>query len=96
MTVPVDWFERHESFYYPPLLTTCRDMSKFGSASSYNRKNQTNSYNFLQITWANACDTNLDDCTGRLVWNARIILLSTLTLHPPKWMANSTLYFVRP
>ena len=42
-----------------------------------------------QINWANACDTNLDDCTGRSVWNARIILFSTPTLHPPEWMANS-------
>ena len=50
-----------------------------------------------QINWANAyaCETNLDDCTGRSVWNACIVLLSTLTLHPSKWMANSevcTLY----
>ena len=42
-----------------------------------------------QINWTNACDTNLDDCTGRLVRNAWIVLLSTLTLHPPEWMANS-------
>ena len=48
-----------------------------------------------QINWTNACATNLDDCTGISVWNARIVLLSTLTLHPPEWMANSevcTLY----
>ena len=48
-----------------------------------------------QINWANACDTNLDDCTGRSVWNAWIVLLSTLTLHPPERMGNSevcTLY----
>ena len=44
-----------------------------------------------QINWANACDTNLDDCTGRLNRNTWIVLLllSTLTLHPPEWMANS-------
>ena len=41
-----------------------------------------------QINWANACDTNLDDCTSRSVRNARIVLLSTLTLHSPKRMAN--------
>ena len=41
-----------------------------------------------QINWTNACDTNLDDCTGRLVSNARIVLLSTLTLHPPERMTN--------
>ena len=48
-----------------------------------------------QINWANARDTNLDDCSGRSVRNALIGLLSTLTLHPPEWMANSeecTLY----
>ena len=26
-----------------------------------------------QINWANACDTNLDDSTGRSVQNARIV-----------------------
>ena len=28
-----------------------------------------------QINWANAyaCETNLDDCTGRSVWNACIV-----------------------
>ena len=41
-----------------------------------------------QINWANAYGTNLDDCTGRSVRNAWIGLLSTLTLHPPEWMAN--------
>ena len=48
-----------------------------------------------QINWANAYDTNLDACTGRSVRNTWIILLSTLTLHLPRWMANSevcTLY----
>ena len=48
-----------------------------------------------QINGANVCDTNLDNCTGRSVRNGRIDLLSTLTLHPPGWMANSevcTLY----
>ena len=48
-----------------------------------------------QINWANACTNNLDDCTGRLVQDALIVLLFTLTLHPPEWMANSevrTLY----
>ena len=40
-------------------------------------------------------DTKLDDCTSRSVQNAWIVLLSTLTLHPSKWMTNSevcTLY----
>ena len=41
-----------------------------------------------QINWANARNTNLDDCTGRSVRNAWIGLLSTLTLLPPEWMAN--------
>ena len=48
-----------------------------------------------QINWANAYDTNLDISISRLVRNGRIDLLSTLTLHPSKWMANSevcTLY----
>ena len=48
-----------------------------------------------QINWAVAYTTNLDACTGRSVRNACIVLLSTLTLHPPEWMANSevcTLY----
>ena len=48
-----------------------------------------------QINWANACTHNLDGCAGRSVRNARIVLLSTLTLHPPERMANSevcTLY----
>ena len=42
-----------------------------------------------QINWANEYDTNLDISISRLVWNALIVLLSTLTLHPPEWMANS-------
>ena len=41
-----------------------------------------------QINWANAYDTNLDISISILVQNGRIDLLSTLTLHPPKWMAN--------
>ena len=45
-----------------------------------------------QINWANAFDTNLDDCTGRLVRNGWIVLLSTLTLRPPEWMAISEVY----
>ena len=34
-----------------------------------------------QINWANVCDTNLDNCTGRSVRNGRIDLLSTSTLN---------------
>ena len=41
-----------------------------------------------QINWANARDTNLDDCTGRLLRNGLIYILSTLTLQPPEWMAK--------
>ena len=48
-----------------------------------------------QINRANVYAINLDSCTGRSVRNACTVLLSTLTLHPPEWMANSevcTLY----
>ena len=41
-----------------------------------------------RINWTNVYNNNLDDWTSRLVWNALIVLLFTLTLHPPKWMAN--------
>ena len=34
-----------------------------------------------QINWANTHNNNLDDCTGRSVQNAWIVLLSTLTLN---------------
>ena len=42
-----------------------------------------------QINWTNVYNNNLDDWTSRLVGNASIVLLFTLTLHPPEWMANS-------
>ena len=42
-----------------------------------------------QNNWANSCYTNLDISISRSVRNARIVLLSTLTLHPPECMANS-------
>ena len=48
-----------------------------------------------QINLANAYNNNLDISISRSVQNALIFLLSTLTLHPPGWMANSevcTLY----
>ena len=48
-----------------------------------------------QINWTNAYTSNLDISISRSVRNGRIDLLSTLTLHPPEWMANSevcTLY----
>ena len=41
-----------------------------------------------QINWANAYDSNLDISISRLVRNGSISLISTLTLHPTKWMAN--------
>ena len=43
-----------------------------------------------QINWANAYDNNLDDCTGRSVRNACIVLLSTLTLLVLERMKNVT------
>ena len=48
-----------------------------------------------QINVTNVYNNNLDDWTSRSVRNARIVLLFTLTLHPPEWMVNSkgcTLY----
>ena len=42
-----------------------------------------------QINWADAYNTNLDARTNRSDQHALIVLLSTLTLHPPEWMANS-------
>ena len=43
-----------------------------------------------QINWANAYDTNLDNCTGRLVRNGRIDLLSTPTYHVSRPCPHST------
>ena len=48
-----------------------------------------------QINWANACNNNLNISISRSVWNAWIVLLSTLTLLMSERMANSevcTLY----
>ena len=41
-----------------------------------------------QINWANTYDNNLDISISRFVWNRSINLIFTLTLHPPKQMAN--------
>jgi hypothetical protein len=41
-----------------------------------------------QINLANAYNNNLDISISRLVRNGSISLISTLTLHPTKWMAN--------
>ena len=41
-----------------------------------------------QINMTNVYNNNLDDCTSRSVRNAWLVLLFTLTLHPPEWMAN--------
>ena len=48
-----------------------------------------------QINWANVCDSNLDNCTGRSVRNERIDLLSIRKSTLSERMANSkgcTLY----
>ena len=42
-----------------------------------------------QINYAYVYTNNLDDWNSRLVGNAWIVLLFTLTLHPPEWMSNS-------
>ena len=56
MTVSVDRFGMHESFYYPPVLQIYHDSTQL---TSYDRKNQTNSYNFLQINRIHAFDSSV-------------------------------------